>query len=135
MSPTKYMYIGARLIDVQEKTHIPTKAKSELFGKAFENWVFHELSAHTRYTGLFYDLSYWRPSTGIEFDFILGPGDTAIEAKGKERVTSRDMRGLLSFKQDFPDVKRLVIVCLEKRMRKTGEGVYIVPYLEFMRLL
>jgi predicted AAA+ superfamily ATPase len=108
---------------------------SELFGKAFENWVFHELSAHTRYTGLFYDLSYWRLSTGIEVDFILGPGDTAIEAKGKERVTSRDMTGLLSFKQDFPGVKRLIIVCLEKRMRKTDEGVYIVPYLEFMRLL
>ena len=31
---------------------------SELYGKAFENWVFHELSAHNAYTEAFATLSY-----------------------------------------------------------------------------
>ena len=108
---------------------------SELFGKAFENWMFHELSVHTKYTELFYELSYWRLSSGIEVDFILGSGTVAIEAKGKPEINSGDMRGLINFKKDFPDVKWLIIVCLEKKMRKTDEDIYIVPYQEFTRLL
>jgi uncharacterized protein len=108
---------------------------SELFGKAFENWLFHELSVHANYTESFHELSYWRLSSGIEVDFILGPGTVAIEAKGKPRINAGDMRGLVNFKKDFPQVKRLIIVCLEKRMRKTDEDIYIVPYQEFIRLL
>lgn len=111
------------------------KPGSELFGKAFENWLFHELSVHVKYSELFYELSYWRLSSGIEVDFILGPGAVAIEAKGKSKITSWDIRGLLNFKKNFPEVKWLIIVCLEKRMRKTDEGVYIVPYQEFTKLL
>ena len=108
---------------------------SELFGKAFENWVFHELSVHSKYSQSFYELSYWRLSSGIEVDFILGPGTVAVEAKGKSRITSGDMRGLVNLKKDFPEVKWLIIVCLEKRIRKTNEGIYVVPYQEFIRLL
>lgn len=108
---------------------------SELFGKAFENWLFHELSVHSKYSELFYDLSYWRLSSGIEVDFILNSGAAAIEAKGKSRLTSRDTRGLLQFYKDFPEVKHLIIVCLEKRMRKTEEGILIIPCKEFTELL
>ncbi len=108
---------------------------SELFGKAFENWIFHELSVHTRYSERFYELSYWRLSSGIEVDFILGRGKTAIEAKGKSKVTASDTRGLVNFKKDFPDVQWRIIVCLEKRMRKTEEGILIVPWQEFTKRL
>ncbi len=108
---------------------------SELFGKAFENWLFHELSVHAKYSQLFYDLSYWRLSSGIEVDFILGPGTVAIEAKGKSRINPGDMQGLINFRKDFPQVRTLMIVCLENRMRRTGDGIDIVPYQEFTRLL
>ena len=108
---------------------------SELFGKAFENWLFHELSVHTRYSEAYYDIAYWRLSSGIEVDFILGPGTIAIEAKGKPSITTRDLKGLINFKKDFPAVKSLIIVCLEKRMRVTREGIRIMPYREFIDLL
>ena len=111
------------------------KPGSELFGKAFENWLFHELSVHTKYSELFYELSYWRLSSGIEVDFILGPGTVAIEAKGKSRITSKDIQGLVNFKKDFPEAKWLIIVCLEKKTRKTDEGIYIIPHQEFTKLL
>ena len=42
------------------------RAGSELFGKAFENWVFHELCAHNAYTEAYSALSYWRLASGIE---------------------------------------------------------------------
>lgn len=108
---------------------------SELFGKAFENWLFHELSVHARYSELFYELSYWRLSSGFEVDFVLGTGEVAIEAKGKNRVNSGDMRGLMQFKKDFPQVKWRIIVCLEEKVRKTEEGICIMPYKEFIRSL
>ena len=111
------------------------KPGSELFGKTFENWLFHELSVHTKYSELFYELSYWRLSSGIEVDFILGPGTVAIEAKGKSRITSKDIQGLVNFKKDFPEAKWLIIVCLEKKTRKTDEGIYIIPHQEFTKLL
>ena len=108
---------------------------SELFGKAFENWLFHELSVHSRYSERFYDLSYWRLSSGIEVDFVIGVGEAAIEAKGKTTVTARDIRSLLEFKKDFPQVRHLIVVSLEKKMRKTEEGVLIVPCHRFTELL
>lgn len=108
---------------------------SELFGKAFENWLFHELSVHSRYSEKFYDLSYWRLSSGIEVDFVLGAGEIAIEAKGKSTVTTADTRALLEFKKEYQNVRQLIIVSLEKKMRKTKEGVLIIPYRRFPGLL
>ncbi|MFH0729311.1 MAG: DUF4143 domain-containing protein [Pseudomonadota bacterium] len=108
---------------------------SELFGKAFENWLFHELSVHSRYSERFYDLSYWRLSSGAEVDFVIGGGEVAIEAKGKTVVTARDTRGLLDFQKDFPGVRHLIVVSLEKKMRKTAGGVLIIPYRQFTELL
>ena len=48
----------------------------------------------------------WRLSSGIEVDFIVGPANAAIEAKGKQRITSADLRGLLNFKKDFMHLLR-----------------------------
>lgn len=114
---------------------IPIRPGSELFGKAFENWLFHELSAHSRYTEMHYDLSFWRLSSGIEVDFILGPGSVAIEGKGKPRITSSDLKGLLHFKKEYPSVEHLIVVCLDPRRRKTEEGIHILPYKDFIESL
>ena len=43
---------------------------SELFGRAFENWVFHELCCYNSYCDRFAEFSFWRLSTGGEVDFI-----------------------------------------------------------------
>jgi predicted AAA+ superfamily ATPase len=36
----------------------------ELFGKAFESWVRHELKAFSLYRERFFDFSYWRLASG-----------------------------------------------------------------------
>ncbi|MFC1582872.1 ATP-binding protein [Planctomycetota bacterium] len=108
------------------------EAGSELFGKAFENWVFHELSAHSRYTEVFYDISYWRLSSGAEVDFILGQTEAAIEVKGKEQISSHDLRGLRSLKEEYPGVKQRIVVSLEKAARRTSDDILILPYQEFI---
>ncbi|MDA1044176.1 MAG: AAA family ATPase [Verrucomicrobia bacterium] len=108
---------------------------AEAFGKAFENWVFHELSVHQRHARAPYELAYWRLSSGIEVDFVLGDAETAIEVKGKSRLQSRDTRHLEEFRKEYPSVKNLVIVCLEPQARITSNGIRILPYLDFLDAL
>jgi predicted AAA+ superfamily ATPase len=107
----------------------------ELFGKAFENWLFHELCAYREYSEKFYDLSYWRLTTGAEVDFIINDMEYAIEAKATANITSDHLHGLRQLAQDHPKVKRRIIVSLDKRPRKTEDGIEILPYGEFIELL
>ncbi|WP_425267085.1 DUF4143 domain-containing protein [Desulfofustis glycolicus] len=53
---------------------------SELYGKAFESWCFHERCAYNSYRECFADLSYWRLAGGTEMDFIINDMVIAIEA-------------------------------------------------------
>ena len=46
--------------------------RGELYGKAFENWIHHELTAHIAYRELDLQLAYWRVASGIEVDFVVG---------------------------------------------------------------
>lgn len=107
-------------------------AGSELFGKAFEHWLFHELSVHSRYSGQWYDISYWRLSSGIEVDFVLGEGRVAIESKGKARISDQDLNGLRQFKNEYPEVQTRILVCLERQLRKSYDNIWIVPYSDFI---
>jgi uncharacterized protein len=111
---------------------IEVKPGSELFGYAFENWLFHELSLHSRYSREFYNLAYWQLTTGIEVDFILGKAAVAIEAKGKERVSSNDLKGLRQFKKEYPEVEHCLVVCLEKQVRRLDDGIWVLPYQDFL---
>ncbi len=117
--------------DVGVVNHLAKRGKlvpgSELFGKAFENWVFHELSAHRVYSDLYYDLSYWRLASGIEVDFIAGDMELAIEAKASAKITMDQLRGLRELIIDHPKLKRRIVVCLEERARKTEDGIEIMP--------
>lgn len=108
---------------------------SELLGKAFENWVFHELSTHRAYSDLYYDLSYWRLASGIEVDFIVNDMELAIEAKASAKVTADHLRGLREIVKDHPKLKRRILVSLEERPRKTEDGIEVLPYQMFVNAL
>lgn len=108
---------------------------SDVFGKAFENWIFHELSVHRRCQAVPYDIAYWRLSSGIEVDFVLGDANVAIEVKGKPRIQSHDLRHLLEFRREYPDVSRLILVSLEPHPRITDQGVHILPWQDFLSRL
>ncbi|HVO28132.1 MAG TPA: DUF4143 domain-containing protein [Candidatus Margulisiibacteriota bacterium] len=104
---------------------------SELYGKAFENWVFHELTAHNAYSDAFARLSYWRLASGMEVDFVIDDLRVAIEAKATRKVTTDHLRGLRTLAQDHARVGQRVVVCLEPRNRKTEDGILITPAREF----
>ena len=105
---------------------------SELYGKAFENWVFHELSAFRDYRELDDELSYWRLAGGTEVDFVLGDMRLAVEAKASARIVRGHLKGLRSLAEDHPDAGRRVVVCLEPRAKRTEDGIDILPASAFV---
>lgn len=108
---------------------------SELFGKAFENWCFHELTAYNLYNEKFADLFYWRLAGGTEVDFIINDMDVAIEVKGSEKISATHLKGLRSLEVDHPQIGRKIVVCCEKKLRITDDGIEIIPAAIFAAML
>ena len=108
---------------------------SPLYGKAFENWVFHELSAGIEYQEWDLELTCWRLPSGIEVDFVLGDMEVAVEAKASARITRDHLRGLRTLVEEHPGVRRRIVVCLEPRARRTDDGIDILPAADFIRRL
>jgi len=122
--------------DVGVVNHLASRGRlaprSELFGKAFENWVHHELTAHNSYTEAYANLSYWRLTTGVEVDFIVKNMALAVEAKATAKVTDHHLKGLRELAVEHPEVEQRVVVSLEKTTRLTADGILILPAAEFV---
>ena len=108
---------------------------STAYGKAFENWVFHELRLSLAYQESDRPLAYWRLAGGTEVDFIVGDMELAVEAKSSANVTSDHLKGLRSLIKDHQHVKRRVVVCREPRPRRTPDGIEILPAALFVERL
>ena len=111
------------------KRHLENE-KGELFGRAFEHFVFMEIAAYNSYKELDYEINFWRTKSGLEVDFVLGSGEVAIEVKGATRVERRDLRSLHSFIDEYSPRKAL-IVCNEREERVHGQ-IRIMPYKKFL---
>ena len=85
-----------------------------------------ELSAHSRYSGLGYSLSYWRIASQLEVDFILGDHEVAVEVKGTENAQPHHFRGLAAFGEEYRARRRILVSC-DPRPRLTEHGIEIVP--------
>jgi len=103
---------------------------SELFGRTFEHFIYHELYAHSRYSGLQYDISYWRTASQIEIDFVLGENEVGIEVKGSQQITSRHLKGLKSFAEEYR-VKKLILVSTDPLARQVG-NISLMPWKLFL---
>jgi len=108
---------------------------AELYGKAFENWVFHELCARNSYSNAFAKLAYWRLPSGIEVDFIVNDMQLAIEAKAAAKVTQDHLKGLREVARDHRGIKQRMVVCLERTSRRTDDGIWILSANEFTNRL
>ncbi|MBI5139160.1 DUF4143 domain-containing protein, partial [Candidatus Nomurabacteria bacterium] len=108
---------------------------NELFGKAFENWIFHELKAYDSYQQKFSNFSYWRLASGTEVDFIVNDMEVAIEAKSRERIDNVHLKGIRELKKDHPELKKTYLVCLDNTPRITQDDILILPVKDFISKL
>jgi predicted AAA+ superfamily ATPase len=107
--------------------------RSEAFGKAFEHFIFQEIWAHRHYSGLDYPVAYWRTTSQLEVDFILGDHQVAVEVKGTETITSVHLKGLKAFAEEYK-IRESILVSLEPSARKVG-GILILPWKQFLQRL
>lgn len=107
---------------------------SEAFGRALEHLVFCELRAFLDYGLSESELCFWRTlQSGFEVDFVVN-GRVGIEVKASSKITPHDERGLLALAEELPKLRK-IIVCRERKYRKTDSGVEIFPLREFLGLL
>ncbi len=103
------------------------------YGHAFEHLVIQELYAFLHYRHSDEKLSFWRTYTGVEVDAVIGDARVAIEIKSVEEVLPRHVKGLLSFGDDYPESRRL-IVSLDPFNRSVN-GVETIYVYDFFRML
>lgn len=108
------------------------KEGSPEFGEAFEAYIYHEIKTYCDYKGA-KDLHYWRTKSGFEVDFILN-GTTAIEVKGKKKITGHDQRGLRALKEEGM-FKNYIIVSLDEIPRTTADSIHIKHWKDFLEEL
>lgn len=102
---------------------------SELFGRAFEHFIYMEVSAYASYSGVFFPISFWRTTSGHEVDFIFG--DVALEVKSTSRIQDRHLKGIRAFKEEFK-MAQYIVVSREAAPRQTADGILILPWRDFL---
>jgi predicted AAA+ superfamily ATPase len=104
------------------------------FGKSFEHFILMELLAFQAYRSPDLPLYYWRTSSGMEVDFVVGDLDVVLEVKASARVHDADLKGVRTLLGEYRP-KHTLIVCMESLSRVTTDGVRILPWREFLSLL
>ncbi|GHT07321.1 ATPase [Bacteroidia bacterium] len=106
---------------------------TEIFGKVFEHFIYQEIHAHSRYSDLNYPMAYWRTTSQIEIDFVLGDHEVAIEVKATNDAGNRHIKGLKAFAEEYT-VKKLILVSNDPRPRLV-DNVLILPWKIFLQQL
>jgi predicted AAA+ superfamily ATPase len=85
----------------------PLDTPQESDGAGLETLFLQSVSALNDYYELGYSIHFWRTTTGDEVDFILyGPrGLHAFEIKRSATITSKTLKGLKLFGDDYPQAK------------------------------
>ena len=106
---------------------------SEVFSKAFEHFIYQEIYAHSRYSGLQYPIGYWRTTSQNEVDFILGDHEVAIEVKATDSASIRHFKSLNTFSDEY-SVKKLILVSNDPYPRQVG-NIMVYPWKIFLEKL
>ncbi|MDR2867948.1 MAG: ATP-binding protein [Bacteroidales bacterium] len=106
---------------------------NEIFGKAFEHFIYQELYAHSRYSDINYPISYWRTTSQLEIDFVLGDHEVAIEVKSTAQATPRHLRGLKAFAEEYT-VKHKILITNDPYPRRIDD-IMIYPWQIFLQKL
>jgi len=110
----------------------PLDRPEEMAGAALEGLVAQHLRAWAAYTASDLSLYFWRTKSGSEVDFVVygSNGFWAFEVKNAHRVYPVDLRGLSSFRQDYPDAR--VALLYRGTERLVVNGVLCLPVEDYL---
>jgi len=107
--------------------------KSQNFGNLFEQFIFLEVSAANSYLGHEKKLTYWRSTSKMEVDLIIGDS-LAIEIKSTTKVSDKHLKGLRALKEEQL-IDQFMIVSLDTFEQKSDDGIIFLHWNEFLNRL
>lgn len=111
----------------------PLDSVEEIGGSALETLVFQELRALNDFLQLGYKIFFWHTAGHQEVDFILygDKGIIAIEVKSTKTVTSKHLKGLRLFLNDYPMAKAYCVYGGEEPLY--FDKIEVVPVRRFLK--
>lgn len=133
----KFYFFDVGIVNGLTKRTIP-ELKGSVAGSAFEHYMLMELIAYRGLNDLDFPISFWRTTSGLGVDFILGNGDIAVEIKISSNISATNLHGLISFTETYKPRKSIVI-CTAPRKRLLSINpdvkIEIYPWQEFLETL
>lgn len=105
--------------------------RSELFGKAFEQFIVQEVRAYLSYQRINLPMAYWRSQSQFEVDLIVDD-QLAIEIKGTQQIQDRQLKGLRALREEGL-IRNYIVVSLDPEMRITSDDIRIYPWDVFLK--
>ncbi|RLD60022.1 MAG: hypothetical protein DRJ05_05415 [Bacteroidetes bacterium] len=130
-APKFYMF-DVGVAGALTKRFIPEE-RGEIFGKAFEHFIFMELTAYRSYSEIDFEIGFWRTKSGLEVDFVLGNGQVAIEVKGSRIIGRKELGPINAFIEDYSPKAAYVVANINTE-RLIGK-IRIIPYRKFLKEL
>lgn len=112
--------------------------KGDAAGDSFEHFILMELIAYQGLHEIDAPIYYWRSKTGLEVNFILNNGNTAIEVKLSNSPNLADLKGLRAFVEDYQPAHALVVCLAPKKRILTkiqNTSIEILPWQDFLENL
>ena len=132
VATAKFYVFDVGVANILKRTGVIEEG-SGAYGRALEHLIFLELRSFLDYSRLDHELTFWRSRSQFEVDFVVG-NTVGIEVKSKNRVSPRDYKGLRALGEEVR-LKRKIVVCGEKRPRRTDDGMEIMPPAHFLNEL
>lgn len=110
----------------------PLDSNEERDGATLEGLIGQHLKAWCDYTEGSHELSYWQTRSKVEVDFIVyGPlGLWAIEVKNSKNPSSKDLKPLKAFKEDYPEAQTILIY--RGNWSLEIDNITCIPAVEFL---
>ena len=110
----------------------PLDSPQEIDGAALAGLIAQQLRAWISYSGDLCNLYFWRTKSGNEVDFVVYGKDTflAIEVKNSAKIHSKSVKGLLAFKENYPEAQTCLLYRGKERIKI--KNVLCIPCEEFL---
>ncbi len=99
------------------------------YGRAYEHLLINEVRAFLAYAHQDIPLRYWRTSSGLEVDLVIGNMAVACEFKSAAQLRHDHTKGLRALAQEHPNARTLLVYTGTQRQRR--DAVEVWPWQEF----
>ncbi len=107
--------------------------KSEIYGKAFESYFFHELKTFCDYNNI-KDLHFWRTQSQDEVDFIID-NKVAVEVKASKIFKKEHIKSLIKLRDENMISGYYVVYLGKTLVLEDYPWVRVINYQEFLKSL